>query len=44
VNLTPFLHDPVLEAQVECLLILIAQRRVGQRPGRIEPRAVKRRP
>lgn len=26
------------------LLHLIAQRRVGQRPGRIEPRAVKRRP
>jgi hypothetical protein len=26
------------------LLILMGQRRVGQRPGRIEPRAVKRRP
>jgi hypothetical protein len=26
------------------LLRLMAQRRVGQRPGRIEPRAVKRRP
>lgn len=26
------------------LLVLIAQRRVGRRPGRIEPRAVKRRP
>ena len=26
------------------LLLLIAERRVGQRPGRIEPRAVKRRP
>jgi hypothetical protein len=26
------------------LLLLIAQRRVGQRPGRIEPRALKRRP
>ena len=26
------------------LLHLIAQRRVGKRPGRIEPRAVKRRP
>jgi hypothetical protein len=27
-----------------CLLTLIAQQRVGNRPGRIEPRAVKRRP
>lgn len=26
------------------LLLLVAQRRVGRRPGRIEPRAVKRRP
>jgi hypothetical protein len=26
------------------LLVLVAQRRVAQRPGRIEPRAVKRRP
>jgi hypothetical protein len=26
------------------LLMLVAQRRVGRRPGRIEPRAVKRRP
>ncbi len=26
------------------LLVLIAQQRVGKRPGRIEPRAVKRRP
>ncbi|MDB5903383.1 MAG: family transposase [Betaproteobacteria bacterium] len=26
------------------LLVLIAQRRVGERPGRIEPRAIKRRP
>lgn len=26
------------------LLVLIAQRRVGKRPGRIEPRAIKRRP
>ena len=29
---------------VRAMLRLIAQRRVGQRPGRIEPRAVKRRP
>lgn len=35
---------PPDETQIECLLILIAPRRVGQRPGRIEPRAVKRRP
>lgn len=35
---------PPDEAQIECLLILIAPRRVGQRPGRVEPRAVKRRP
>jgi hypothetical protein len=26
------------------LLVLIAQQRVGQRPGRVEPRALKRRP
>ena len=30
--------------EVEILFVLIAQKRVGQRPGRIEPRAVKRRP
>lgn len=35
---------PPDETQIECLLILIAPRRVGQRPGRVEPRAVKRRP
>lgn len=35
---------PPDDASIQCLLILIAQRRVGQRPGRIEPRAVKRRP
>jgi hypothetical protein len=28
----------------ESLFVLIAQQRVGLRPGRIEPRAVKRRP
>lgn len=32
------------EDLIEPLLRLIAQRRVGNRPGRIEPRAVKRRP
>ncbi|MDH4305726.1 MAG: IS4 family transposase, partial [Nitrospira sp.] len=26
------------------LLVLIAQRQVGNRPGRLEPRAIKRRP
>jgi hypothetical protein len=31
-------------ASVQRLLILIAQPRVGRRSGRIEPRAVKRRP
>ena len=32
------------DGQLVTLLILIAQQRVGNRPGRIEPRAVKRRP
>jgi len=30
--------------QLYALFALIAQQRVGDRPGRIEPRAVKRRP
>lgn len=30
--------------QFQHLLVLIAQQRVGDRPGRIEPRAIKRRP
>jgi hypothetical protein len=30
--------------QIQGLFVLIAQQRVGNRPGRIEPRAVKRRP
>ena len=30
--------------QVAVLMLMIAERRVGKRPGRIEPRAVKRRP
>lgn len=38
---TQFHHD--LRASTD-LLILIGQRTVGNRPGRIEPRAVKRRP
>ncbi len=32
------------EGQVATLFILIAQQRVGNRPGRMEPRAMKRRP
>lgn len=32
------------ESNEEVLFLLIAQRRIGNRPGRIEPRAVKRRP
>jgi IS4 transposase len=32
------------EHSLTTLLVLIAQQRVGDRPGRIEPRAVKRRP
>ena len=36
---------PAFEAAYLCLLYgLIAQQRVGNRPGRIEPRAIKRRP
>ena len=36
---------PAFEAAQLCLLYdLIAQQRVGNRPGRIEPRAIKRRP
>jgi hypothetical protein len=32
------------DEQLQGLFVLIAQQRVGDRPGRIEPRAVKRRP
>jgi len=32
------------DAMHEGLLVLIAQQRVGNRPGRLEPRAIKRRP
>jgi hypothetical protein len=32
------------EAKMAALFVLIAQRRAGHRPGRCEPRAVKRRP
>ena len=34
----------VLSDNMHALLVLIAKTRVGLRPGRIEPRAVKRRP
>lgn len=36
--------DMLEEEQLCKLLVLMAQQRVGNRPGRIEPRAVKRRP
>ena len=39
------LYDPVrIEANLPRLLELIGQKRVGDRPDRYEPRAVKRRP
>jgi hypothetical protein len=38
-------HDLMLDEDKRCILLeLIAQQRVGDRPGRVEPRAVKRRP
>lgn len=37
-------HDECDDEQIIALLLLIAEQRVGTRPGRIEPRAVKRRP
>jgi len=36
-------RQPYME-DIGMLFVLIAQQRVGQRPGRVEPRAVKRRP
>ena len=36
--------DTTDNAQLYTLLLLMAQQRVGNRPGRIEPRTVKRRP
>ena len=36
--------DTSSDEQMAVLLILIAQQQVGNRPGRIEPRALKRRP
>ncbi|MCC6202689.1 MAG: transposase [Gammaproteobacteria bacterium] len=32
------------DMQLSVLFVLIAQQRVGDRPGRVEPRAIKRRP
>jgi hypothetical protein len=32
------------DEQIASLMLMIAERRVGKRPGRVEPRAVKRRP
>ena len=41
----PRYHDLILHDDKRCILFeLIAQQRVGDRPGRVEPRAVKRRP
>ena len=36
--------DVLDDDQLYTLLLLMSQQRVGNRPGRIEPRAVKRRP
>jgi hypothetical protein len=41
----PHLYDPTrIEADLPRLLELIGQKRVGDRPDRYEPHAVKRRP
>jgi hypothetical protein len=41
----PHYRDLILHDDKRCALLeLIAQQRVGDRPGRIEPRAIKRRP
>ena len=38
-------NDPNdLELRKKSLFVLISERKIGNRPGRIEPRAVKRRP
>ena len=36
--------QPYDDEQIAALMLMIAERRVGKRPGRVEPRAVKRRP
>ena len=41
---TAYAHGAEHQDKLDALLVLIAQQRVGERPGRIEPRAVKRRP
>ena len=41
---THYRHDIEHEDQLYGLFVLIAEQRVGERSGRIEPRAVKRRP
>jgi len=43
INLSPFLVQEQEDKMLN-LLELIAQKRIGKRPGRIEPRAIKRRP
>jgi hypothetical protein len=40
---SPYANDGQSDIHSE-LFVLIAQQKVGNRPGRIEPRAVKRRP
>ncbi|KIP97667.1 hypothetical protein RU08_17355 [Pseudomonas fulva] len=37
-------EDSDIDGRLHQLLMLIAQQRVGSRPGRVEPRALKRRP
>jgi len=44
VSFTSQRRQPHDDEQIAILMLLIAERRVGKRPGRIEPRAVKRRP
>ena len=39
-----YAHGNENDHTLQSLFVLIAQQRVGDRPGRIEPRAVKRRP
>jgi len=43
-QIAKLLIDTASETQLQELLLLMAQQRVGHRPGRIEPRAIKRRP
>jgi hypothetical protein len=41
---TTYMPEVRLSTHVQSVMALIAQQRVGQRPGRVEPRALKRRP